>query len=282
MKLPARDAQGRPVRGAKLAAATVLVCVAVFHSAAHAQHPRVPPPPPTPPPPPPSSSSSSPSESQPAQPAPAPPAATTQPAPPPPPPPPAPAPAPAPAPSPPGYPPSPYGPPPGYPGYYPQQYYTPPPQPRGVHRPFTLGLGLGVGGLAFYDAFGRTGEVGLSYTLRVGFGITRNWLVFLGVEGTGVNHANHGVWQSGFLLGAQYFLFNRLYLRAGLGLANSSADDGATYYRDETGQAFMAGAGFELAQGYNTSLAVEFAVTVGRYPGETWTGTGLNFVLNFF
>src|SRR5688572_5844603 len=74
-------------------------------------------------------------------------------------------------PPPPNYPPPPpYGPPPyGYqPNYYPAAQPT-----RAPYRPFTLGLGLGVGMLNFRDLFGsRASEAGLSYTMRVGFGIT--------------------------------------------------------------------------------------------------------------
>jgi hypothetical protein len=196
-----------------------------------------------------------------------------------------PAPAPQPAPSPmppppPNYPPPPpYGPPPAY-GYYQQPGYYPAAQPpRSPYRPFTLGLGLGVGMLSFRDLFGkRASEVGLSYTMRVGFGITSRWLVFLGAEGTGVNHVEAGVWQTAYLLGAQVFILRQLYLRAGIGLANSTGEDA----NDTTGQALSAVAGFEFAQGYSTSLAFELSGTVARYPSEYWTNAGVNFVLSFF
>jgi hypothetical protein len=188
---------------------------------------------------------------------------------------------------PPGYPPPPpYGPPPGYPsqgyGYYPPPTYYQPP-PRGSYRPFSLAFGIGAAGLRFYDNFGATGEAGLSYTLRIGFGVSRAWTVFLGLDGAGVNHAGYGVWQTGYFLGAQFFPLSRLYVRAGLGLSTATADDNALYPRRDTGQAFLGAAGFEFAQGYNTSLALEFSILVARYPGsETWTSTGLNFVLAFF
>jgi hypothetical protein len=202
---------------------------------------------------------------------------------------------PPPPPPPPGYPPPPpYGPPPGYPGsppgypgsygYYPPTYYQPPP-PRGNYRPFSLGFGIGAAGLRFYDNVGATGEGGLSYTLRLGFGVSRSWTIFLGLDGAGVNHDGYGsVFQTGYFLGAQFFPLSRLYLRAGLGLATASVEDNSLYYprRRDTGQAFMGAAGFEFAQGYNTSLGLEFSVVAARYPGETWASTGLNFVLSFF
>jgi hypothetical protein len=192
--------------------------------------------------------------------------------------PPAPTPAPMPAPPPNYPPPPPYGPPPSY-GYYQQGYYPAAQPVRTTYRPFTLSLGLGLGTLSFRDLFGaRASELGLSYTMRVGFGITSRWLVFLGAEGTGVNHVETGVWQTAYLLGVQAFILQQLYLRAGLGLANSAGEDA----NDTTGQALTAVAGFEFAQGYSTSLAVELSATAARYPGEYWTNAGLNFVLSFF
>jgi hypothetical protein len=149
---------------------------------------------------------------------------------------------------------------------------------RSPYRPFTLGLGLGVGTLSFKDDFGsRVGRAGLSYTLRVGFGVTRSWLVFVGVDGIGVNHVDAGVWQTAYVIGAQCFFFHRFYARAGVGLSTGTLQD-----HQITGQALMASAGFEFAQGYSTSLALELAFTGARYPSETWGNGGLNFVLSFF
>jgi hypothetical protein len=174
-------------------------------------------------------------------------------------------------------PPPPYGPPPY--GYYQQPYYPTAQPPRSTFRPFTLGLGLGVGMLSFRDLFGaRASDVGLSYTMRIGFGITSRWSVFLGAEGTGVNHLEAGVWQTAYLLGAQVFLIQHLYLRGGFGLANSTGEDA----NDSTGQALTGVAGFEFAQGYSTALGLELSVTAARYPGAVWTNGGLNFVLSFF
>ncbi len=197
------------------------------------------------------------------------------------------APPPAPSAPPPSYgpPPPPYGPPPGYgPGYYPAPYYPPPRSVRS-YRPFSLGGGLGLGALTFRDAFGHDAEPGLSYTLRFGFGITHRWQVWLGLEGAGASHANTGVYQTAYMMGAQCFALGSLYFRAGLGLSRQTYEQGL-YLADETGQAFMAGAGIELVQGYNLSLAVELSGTFARYSGkertEVWTNTGLNFVLIFF
>jgi hypothetical protein len=216
---------------------------------------------------------------QPSEPPPPPaePAPTTEPAPPQQPPPNYPQPPPNYPPPPPNYPPAPYGPPPY--GYYQSGYYPAAQPQRSLYRPFTLGLGLGVGTLTFRDLFGaRASEVGLSYTMRVGFGVTNRWLVFLGAEGTGVNHLDAGLWQTAYLLGAQFFVIQHLYLRAGFGLANSTGVDA----NDSTGQALTGVAGFEFAQGYSTALGLELSVTAARYPGAIWTNGGLNFVLSFF
>jgi hypothetical protein len=167
----------------------------------------------------------------------------------------------------------------GYGGYGAPSY---PPAPGARYRPFTLGLGLGAGGLTFRDANGRTREAGLSYTVRIGFGVTQGWLVFIGAEGTGTNHTTYGVWQTAYVLGMQYFILQRLYLRAGFGLANATARDARGMAMGGTGAAFMAAAGVEIAQGDTTSLGLEPSITAARHGDETWSNFGLNFVLSFY
>src|SRR5256885_8226553 len=146
-----------------------------------------------------------------------------------------------------GYPPPPSGPPPGsrgY-GYYQPRYYAPARQ-FGLYRPFTLGVGVGVGALSFNDAYGRINEGALSYTLRVGFGVTRNWLVFLGAEGAGTDHQSFGVWQTAYLIGAQCFVVDRLYLRGGVGVAHATAENALGIGAHGTGEAFMGAAGLQV------------------------------------
>jgi hypothetical protein len=143
-----------------------------------------------------------------------------------------------------------------------------------------LALGLGMGTLHFRDLYGaRTSELGLAYTLRVGFGITRSWLLFLGAEGTGVTHDQTGFWQTSYVVGAQVFVFNRLYLRAGFGVASGTAQGDVN---DLTGVTALAAAGFEFAQGYSTALALEVSVASAHFSGETWAHTGVDFVLSFY
>lgn len=253
----------RSVRGRALVLGAFcgLSTVTAVHSAALAQQPPPPesaPPPAGAPAPPPQAPPPAAGQPGPAEPAPAPP-------------------------PPPGYYPPGYGPPPGY---YPPQYYTPPPPPpppsvRGVYRPFTIGLGLGLGTLALRDGGDWDGEAALAYGIRVGFGVTRNWLVWVGLDGATAHRNNLAFSQTGYMLGAQFFPLRQLYLRAGLGLASVSADDGL-FLDVDRGTAILGAIGFEVAQGYNTALAFELATMVARYPDDTWNNTGVNFVINFF
>lgn len=190
-----------------------------------------------------------------------------------------------------GAPPYPYGPPPGYgppPRYrhhYPPAYYPPPAamHRRSDYRPFSLSGGLGAGGLSFLDIAGRENAAGLSYTARLSFGVVHHWSVFIGLEGTAAHFREQALAQTAMMVGPQLSLLdNRLYLRAGVGFANRSADDGFYYDTDHRGLAFMGSVGFEFAQGFSTALAVEIATTIARYPGETWTNSGLNLVLHFY
>jgi hypothetical protein len=181
----------------------------------------------------------------------------------------------------------------GYPPPAPPPPENPPAGPGGYaapgypvepvrYRPFTLGLGLGAGGLAFHDGNGRAREAGLSYTVRIGFGVARGWLVFVGAEGTGTNHMTYGVWQTAYLLGTQYFILERLYLRAGFGLANATATNTSGQAMGGTGAAVMAAVGVEIAQGDSTSLGLEPSITAARHGSETWSNFGVNFVLSFY
>jgi hypothetical protein len=211
-------------------------------------------------------------------------------------PPPAPAPTPAPAPSPaptpapapvpvpyptPGSPapvpyPYPYGPPPGYqpPAPY---YYPPPPTARGVYRSFTIALGLGSGILSLPRP--REHRSGLTYLARVGFGVTRDWIVFLGLDGATIGSPE--ITQTNYILGAQYFFARRFYARGGVGLATVTEETGYDTY-DTAGQAFVAGVGVELVQGESAALAVELASGLARFPGGTYFQNGLHLAIVFY
>lgn len=218
-----------------------------------------------------------------------------------------------------GYPPG-YGPPPGYtpPGGYgpgptygapppaygapqpaygappPAQrsyYYYPPPAPpppprRVTDRPFTLGGGIGFGGLQFHDRVtGQTSsEGGFAYTARLGFGLAPRLILMWDIEGAVVSNNTSFVSQTAHLAALQVFLTDRLFLKGGFGLAQVNQDN-ISY--SAWGAAAMGGIGYELVQGWNWSLDLEATVTGARYTGdavdENWTNWSLvNFAINFF
>jgi outer membrane protein with beta-barrel domain len=189
-----------------------------------------------------------------------------------------------------------YGPPPGH--YPPPNYYYryPPPPPRQVtDRPFTLGGGIGFGGISFKDSLGNTAtESGMAYTFRLGFGLRPGLLLLWDVEGAWVSKNGTSTSQTANLAALQLFATNRLFFKAGFGLAAvvHSYDDGYET-RSDWGGAAMVGMGYELIQGWNWSLDIEATVTGARYSYETgvaganvdenWTNWSLvNFALNFF
>jgi hypothetical protein len=241
----------------KISRVGAALAVLLFHTAVLAQQPPAPAPP---------------------QPAPAPPAQ------------------PAPAqPAPPAYP---YGPPPGYgtppgPGYGPppgygtppaapppSYYYYPPPPPRGVWRPFTISLGLGFASLSS-PGDPRDNDPSLGYLARIGFGVTRDWLVFLGLDGASISTENEDVTVTDYLIGAQYFIARRFYVRAGLGLATFSEESYLDAY-STAGQGFLGGAGVELIQGENVAFGAELVSALSRFSGGSYVATGLGFVLSFY
>ncbi len=188
--------------------------------------------------------------------------------------------------APPAYGPPGYAPPPGR--YPPPNYYYryPPPPPRLVtDRPFTLGGGIGFGGLSFRDAYGQTTtDSAMAYTFRLGFGLRPGLLLLWDVEGAFVNKRDgSSVSQTANLAALQIFATNRLFLKAGFGLAEVVQYDTVSNW----GGAAMAGVGLELIQGWHWSLDIEATVTGARYSystgNETWTNWSLvNFAINFY
>lgn len=250
-----------------ISAALTVLC---FHTAVLAQQPApAPPPGPAPADAPGNAPTESPPESPPAPP---PPSASPPPAP---------------------YPAYPYGPPPGYgtpppppAPYYPPPpaYYYPPAPPRGIWRPFTFSLGLGFGWLSSPAAgFGddRDNDASLDYLARLGFGVTRDWVVYLGLDGASVSTPAQDVSVTNFLIGAQYFLARRFYLRGGLGLATYSEETALDDY-STAGQGFLAAAGFELVQGESVAFGAEWAGAYSRFSGGNYFKSGLLAVLSFY
>src|SRR5215831_10408639 len=180
-----------------------------------------------------------------------------------------------------------YAPPPPY-RYAPAPYYTPymPPPHDVLNRPFTLGGGIGFGGLIFNDQFSTNTNIhrdGLSYTFRLGFGLRPGLLLLWDVEGTAANYGNSSVMQTANLVALQVFCSQRFFLKGGFGFAGASQDSLPTQW----GGAAMGGIGYELAQGWNWSFDIEATITGAHINNngadQVWTNWSLlNFALNFF
>jgi hypothetical protein len=153
-------------------------------------------------------------------------------------------------------------------------------------RPFTIGLGIGGGGLQLRDRLtdSTTSQWGTSYTARLGFGLAPGLILLWDIEGAVVTRNASFVRQTAQLAALQLFLTDRLFLKGGFGVAQVSQDDISF---SEWGGAAMGGIGYEILQGWRWSIDVEATMTGARYNGgntdETWTNWSLvNFAINFF
>lgn len=205
-----------------------------------------------------------------------------------------------------GYPPG-YGPPPGYvpppgygprprpvtpplqygapPPYYGYGYPAPPPPPRRVtDRPFTLGGSVGFGGLSLDRGNQSSSESGVAYSARLGFGLRPGLILMWDIERSVVDRGASTYSQTAQLLALQLFLGNRLFIRAGAGMAQADQDD---LFHTAWAPAAMAAVGIELVQGWNWSLDVSSTITGARYTAgptdETWINwSTLAVGINFF
>jgi hypothetical protein len=195
-------------------------------------------------------------------------------------------------------------PPPAYPPprYYRQRPYQPAPfryYPEPIaYRSFFFGLGLGVGGVAFFPEAGmgdNSSRAGMAYNLHFGFGVSPHWSIVLAGDGAFAYFNGYDLSQSVWSIGPQVFLNRQLYVRAGIGVATKSVDNSDSYYYDyyegysDSGMGWTLALGYEFMQSYHTSLGLEMGVTYGRYKdpdpitGSRNQGTfGLNFMLNLF
>jgi hypothetical protein len=187
-----------------------------------------------------------------------------------------------------------YGPPPSY-GGQPQGYYhyhhllAPPPPRRVTDRPFTIGGGIGFGGLALNESGGDTWKHnGLSYTARLGIGLRPGLLLLWDIEGSTIDRSIvegavarvHSFSQTAQLAALQIFVGDRFFLKGGFGMAQFSRDD--ALYTD-WGGAVMGGLGLELVQGWNWSLDVESTLTAASYQNETLYNWSIaNLAINLF
>ncbi len=186
-----------------------------------------------------------------------------------------------------------YGPPPSYgqpQGYYHYHHLLQPPAPRRVtDRPFTIGGGIGFGGIALSESGADTWKHnGLSYTARLGIGLRPGLLLLWDIEGSTVDRSiveggvarAHSFSQTAQLAALQMFIGDRFFLKGGFGMAQFSRDD--ALYTD-WGGAVMGGLGLELVQGWNWSLDVESTVTAASYQNETLYNWSIaNLAINLF
>jgi hypothetical protein len=189
----------------------------------------------------------------------------------------------------PSYPSAPPAPPPNYPPprgqrYNAWNYYRP--QPEGIYRPFSFTVSAGPGGL-----FGPDDQrFALTYNLfRLGFGLAPNLSFVISLEGAGANsvnpydHVHSWLSQNAWLLGIQYHLSQRLYVRGELGAASLSEHfrDMPTRWSD-TGLAVSGAVGFEFLQGRHASLALDLNGMFTDYGAERWQTVGADLALSFF
>jgi hypothetical protein len=116
---------------------------------------------------------------------------------------------------------------------------------------------------------------------RIGFGVTRNWLVFLGLDGAQVSTDVEDVTVTNYVIGAQFFFLHRFYARGGVGLATFS-EEGPVVNYDTAGQGFVAALGAELFQGENVAFGVEYAGALSRFSGGSHFKNGLLLALSFY
>jgi hypothetical protein len=163
------------------------------------------------------------------------------------------------------------------PVYY---YYPPPAAHRGIYRPFNMTAGMGVALLSL-PVNPRENQVGYNYLARLGFGLSPDFIIYVGIDGTGISHPEYDVNQTNYLLGVQYFVIPRLYLRGGIGIAGISDDD--NYVGGSgAGQAFLAGVGIELVQGDSLAFALELTSSLARFRYGATFSNALSFSLSFF
>jgi hypothetical protein len=158
-------------------------------------------------------------------------------------------------------------------------------RPRAVtDRPFTIGGGIGYGGLQLTQGGNTTSQSGMSYTARLGLGLRPGLLLLWDIEGAVVDRGQSTFSQTAQLAALQMFVGDRFFLKGGAGAAHVSEQD---FSSTGWGFAWMGGLGLELCQGWNWSLDVESTVTGARYTvagqDQTWLNWSVaNFAINFF
>jgi hypothetical protein len=115
----------------------------------------------------------------------------------------------------------------------------------------------------------------------VGFGVSRDWVVFLGLDGASVTTPEGDTSVTDYLIGAQFFILPQLYVRGGMGIASFS-EERLTGSEGATGQSFLAAVGYEFLQGDNVALAAEGATSASRFSGGSYFHNSVGLSLNFY
>ena len=176
---------------------------------------------------------------------------------------------------------------------YPVRYY---PEPL-TYRPFFFGIGLGIGGVAFFpEGDGEnSSRAGMAYSLQFGLGVSPHWSIVFAGDGAYAYFSGYDVSQSVWTIGPQVFINRHLYVRGGFGFARKSVDNDSSWdyysynYYSDSGIGGTLAIGWEFMQSYHASLGLEAAAAFGRYKdpdpitGSRNQGTiGVNFLLKLF
>lgn len=157
------------------------------------------------------------------------------------------------------------------------------PAPYNNFRPFSFSVGLGPGALYHRSADETSSAAGATYSLRFGFGVQPRTSITLGWEGSSAQREGRTASQDALILGVQHFVSQVIYLRLGMGIVTET-DNFEGVALSQEGFAFQGGAGVDLLQASNISLALEGGLLIGTYPdyGETWTSAGVNLVFSLY
>lgn len=190
-------------------------------------------------------------------------------------------------PPPPGYGPPGYGPPP--PGYY----TAPPPPPVGVVRDgFTVGFSLGLGSIVDGDCDTCESADGVAVDLHLGGMLTPRLALLLDLST--VVHTDeeqfgedYSLMHSITAVALQYWVSDRVWLRAGLGVGRLTARYQDQEVESDPGGAFVGAAGFEIMQRQSFTLDLQAGLAIVGYGTEdqeqvTLMNFGLSLGLNWY
>jgi hypothetical protein len=154
-------------------------------------------------------------------------------------------------------------PPPGYYAPPPRYSYGYPPPPRVYRSGLVLGVGIGFGGMSASDCGDACGA-GLAYDFHIGGMLAPQVALLFDISGVAHSVANSSVdiYNTMYVGALQFWPTNALWLRGGFGLAHYTETDVFTGdYGDDTGEAILAAAGYEVYQAgpFTIDLQLHFA-----------------------